>query len=110
MLIVTFLYVHFQSQSLYQSINQSINQSVNQSINQSINAVVVFVVFLMRPLFEEFSMRLLVFLKLFQITRDLRCQIRQDFGFFFDVSQTVTITSNHCLSNKSGNNEQKLQN
>ena len=34
----------------------------------------------------------------------------QDFGFFFDVNKTVTIASISCLSNKDGNNEQKLQN
>ena len=34
----------------------------------------------------------------------------QDFGFYFDVSQTVTIASNHCLSNKGNNEQKKLQN
>ena len=34
----------------------------------------------------------------------------QDFGFFFDVNQTVTIASSPCLSNKGGNNKQKQQN
>ena len=34
----------------------------------------------------------------------------QDFGFFFDVNQTVTRASDPFLSNKGGNNEQKLQN
>ena len=34
----------------------------------------------------------------------------QDFGFFFDVNQAVTVASNRCLSNKAGKNEQKFQN
>ena len=33
----------------------------------------------------------------------------QDFGFFFDVNQNVTMAPNPCLSNKDDDNEQKLQ-
>ena len=38
----------------------------------------------------------------------LRCQKTfQDFEFFFDENQTVTVASNPCLSNKGGNEEHK---
>ena len=53
---------------------------------------------------QEFS------LQLFQITRNLHVKEVSGFGFFFNVNQTVTIASNCCLSNKGGNNKQKLQN
>ena len=43
-------------------------------------------------------------------TRPALSNTFQNLGFFFDVNQTVTIASNPCLSNKGGNNEQKLQN
>ena len=43
-------------------------------------------------------------------TRPALSKTFQDFGFFFDVNKTVTIAINPCLSNKDGNNEQKLQN
>ena len=43
-------------------------------------------------------------------TRPALSKTFQDFGFFFDVNKTVTIASIPCLSNKDGNNEQKLQN
>ena len=42
-------------------------------------------------------------------TRPASSKTFQDFGFLFDVNQTVTIASNPSLSKKSGNHEQKLQ-
>ena len=42
-------------------------------------------------------------------TRSASSKTFQDFGFLFDVNQTVTIASNPSLSKKSGNHEQKLQ-
>ena len=42
-------------------------------------------------------------------TRPALSKTFQDFGFFFDVNQTVTIASSPCLLNKGDNNEQKLQ-
>ena len=54
---------------------------------------------------------LFVILQLFGITHDLRCLTRfRILGFSSTLIKPYTIASNPCLSDKSGNNEQKLQN
>ena len=52
-----------------------------------------------------------IILQLFWITHDLRCLTRfRILGFSSTSIKPYTIASNPCLSDNSGNNEQKLQN